>query len=1024
MVIRQSILILALISASGGVLRPADTRLSEPLSSLHQEVWRTEEGLPHNLVQALLRSRDGYLWAGTELGLARFDGVHFTVFDRNNTPELKANLVDALLQDREGAIWIGTAGGGVTRYAEGKFTTWTKRDGLSNDSISSLLEDTSGDIWIGTNGSGLNRFHHGQFSSYDTRDGLADNQVFALAKDRNGTLWVGTHNGLSRFANGRFRTYRTPDGLPHNHVRALLMDPAGVLWIGTNGGGLARYQNGSFKTLTRRDGLPSNSVVALNEAPDGDLWIGTLGGGLARLDTAGLSSYSKKNGLPIEDVWSVYYDRDQNVWLGTGGGGLVRLRRPPFVSYTKKNGLSDNVTLAVFEDHEANMWIGTNKGGLNRFRNGKFRSFGTKSGLADEMVLTACEGLDGSLWIGGRKGLNRWKDGKVETFTKANGLPDDIVTVLRVDHRGILWIGTRAGLSRFENHTFTTFTTDDGLSNNVVQALYEDRKHRIWIGTSGGGLDLLENGRFRVYDKRNGLPSDVVTAIYEDARGTVWIGTNGGGLVRLKDNHLSVLAAKDGLTDDAIFSILQDDEGNLWMSSNRGVFRSSLVALNDFADGRISRIPVVSYGTHDGMITAECNGGFQPAGWKSQDGRLWFPTMQGVVVTDPRKAISRVEKQSSVLEQLLADERQVQLLSDLRIPPGEGRLEFRFSALNLRSSRNINFRYRLENFDAGWIYAGQRRAAYYTNIPPGKYRFRVNATNEDGTWSSVESSLSLTLAPHFYQTFWFYALCGCSVVGAAVAIPLVRLRTLREHERVLERHVLERTVELRNEVEERQRAELESVKAKEAAERASHVKSEFLAHMSHEIRTPMNGILGMTRLALDSDLNPPQRQYLEIVHDASTSLLRVIDDILDFSKVEAGKLEIDCVDFCLREHIESALGSLAFLARQKGIGFTVSVDASVPAMVHSDPVRLGQIVINLAGNALKFTESGSITVQVKSEPLSESEILLAITVSDTGVGIPREKLTSIFEAFSQADSSTTRRFGGTGLGLAICERLV
>ena len=991
----------------------------------HQEVWRTEEGLPQNTVPAIVQSRDGYLWAGTELGLVRFDGLHFTVFDKNNTPELKSNVVDALVQDRRGNLWIGTVGGGLTRLKDGKFSTFTIRNGLSNDFISCLLEDPSGDIWIGTNGGGLTRLHDGHFRSYATEQGLADNQVFALAYGSDGALWVGTHDGLNRFSNGRFQTYRTSAGLPNNYVRCLFMTSSQTLWIGTYGGGLARFENGMFTTFTMRDGLTSNSVVSLGEEPDGTLWIGTLAGGLNRLSSGRFSSYTSANGLPSNDIWCIYYDKEQNLWIGTGGGGLVRLfSHSAFTSYDKTSGLSDEVTLPVFEDHEGSIWIGTNGGGLNRFRNGTFRSITLKDGLADDLVFTIGEGPDGALWIGTRKGLNRLKDGKLTTYTVKDGLPNNTVIVVYADREGAIWIGTRAGLSRLKDRQFTTFTTKNGLSNNIVQALYEDRKHRLWIGTAGGGLDVLENGRFQVFDTHHGLSNDVVLTIHEDARGVLWIGTDGGGLVRLKGGQFSTITTRDGLLDDAIFRVLQDNSGNLWMSSNKGIFRASLQALNDFAERRITRIPVMSYGVSDGMRTKECNGGFQPAGWKSRDGRLWFPTMKGVVVIDPRTLARNATQQLAFIEQVIADEHELPVQPGLEVPPGGGELEFHFSAPNLRAADRIHFQYRLKGFDTAWVHAGQRRAAYYTNIPPGRYRFEVVATNEDGTWSTITASLPLLLKPHFYQTLFFYALCAFAAAGAALAIHLTRIKSLRERERILEQHVQQRTVELRNEIAERERAELESVKAKETAEEANRVKGEFLANMSHEIRTPMNGILGMTQLALGGELNQENRQYLELVQDSAGALLRVIDDILDFSKVEAGKLELDRIDFVVRDSLEAALKPLSLQAQLKEIRLELSIDPDAPSVIKADPLRLRQIILNLVGNAMKFTDEGAVNVKVGCDSVTQSEALLHFVVSDTGIGIPSDKLASIFEAFSQADSSTTRKFGGTGLGLAICNKLV
>jgi signal transduction histidine kinase/CheY-like chemotaxis protein/ligand-binding sensor domain-containing protein len=995
-----------------------------PITQFRHDVWGTEEGLPQNTVPAIVQTRDGYLWLGTELGLARFDGLHFTVFDKTNTPELKSNSIYTLLQDRSGNLWIGTNGGGLTRYREGKFHSYGAREGLSGSVVVALHEDRSGALWIGTDGGGLNRFQHGRFTVYSTKQGLVDNSVFAIAEEPGETLWIGTHGGLSRLHRGRFKSFTSRDGLPADYVRCLHLARAGGIWIGTNGGGLARLHDGTFTTYKKEDGLAASAISSLLEDSLGSLWIGSIGAGLSRFSGGRFDAYGSKQGLSSDDVWSLYEGRDGSLWIGTGGGGLNRFETGKFTAYDTADGLSNDVVLPVYEDHEGAIWMGTNGGGVNRYYGGKFTQFTTREGLADDLVFTICEDRPGSVWIGTRKGLNHLENGRFKLYTVRDGLPSDKVLASYVDRRGIVWLGTRAGLSKYQDGRFINYTTANGLSNNFVLAIQEDRQGALWIGTGGGGLNRFKDGRFTVFNTAQGLSNGVVWTIHEDAQGILWAGTNGGGLNRLKNGKLTAFTTRDGLFDDAIFRILEDEAGNLWMSCNKGIFRVSKRELNDFADGEIRSLESISYGVADGMKSRECNGGFQPAGWRSRDGRMWFPTMKGVVVFDPGQAGTQAAPLPVRLEEVRVDGRPVDFLQSWRAPPGRGELEFRYAAIGFHSPQKIAFKYKLAGFDRDWVNAGTRRTAYYTNIPPGGYRFQAIARGPEGVWNTTGAEVSFTLTPHFYQTAWFYAICTLGVVGLGVAVHRARIRQLHENEKVLARHVEERTIELRKEIAERERTEQDLVKAKEAAEQASRVKSEFLANMSHEIRTPMNGVLGMTELTLETDLSEDQREYLNMARSSAESLLTVINDILDFSKIEAGKMDLDTVDFELCDLLEETARSLALRAGQKGLELACDFRPGLPHAVHGDPTRLRQVVLNLLGNALKFTEHGEIVLAAGCEARDDHDCELHFVVRDTGIGIPPEKQKLIFEAFSQADSSTTRRFGGTGLGLAISSRLV
>jgi signal transduction histidine kinase/ligand-binding sensor domain-containing protein len=772
------------LAARGREPEPTPER---PSASYHSQTWTTEQGLPGDTVRAITQTRDGYLWVATQAGLARFDGVRFKVFGKQNEPAFRTDECNVLLEGSDGSLWVGTIGGGLMRYRDGRFETYGRAEGLPTDVINGLYEDREGRLWI-TSYEALTLFEGGRFKTFGAADGGASVYATPFREDAEGRVWCFRSRGFNVSNRGTLLFYK--DGELHAGEDAARLSPFG---FGSNisafaGRGDSFWVNDTAsRTLSRFDGVTGASTRVTYEADAtpltghedsrGELWFASARQEV-RLAREGRVLVVTEGAWPGGGINALYADREGDLWVGSSGG-LTRLRPMPFRAYTTAEGLSNETAWTIFEDSRGDLWVGTNNG-VNRLREDKFNVYGARDGMAATGAVSVAEDKEGRLWFASTLGLTSYDGSEFQTYARREGLLNENVRGVYADSRRRLWVGTVGGLHLFQDGKFRAFTTGDGLSHNNVLFIYEDKSANIWVGTPAGLNRLRDDGRFDVFTKRDGLGSDIVISAREASDGSLWFGTVGGGVARLREGKFVSVTSAAGLGDDTVTVILEDGAGDLWMGSTRGVLRVSLKELNAFADGRAKSVSCVAYGKADGLPTTDCSGGTQPAGFRSRDGRLWFPTSKGIAVVDPA-ALRRNQLPPPVVVESLVVDREPRSLDAgaVELQPGSRAVEFHFTALSFVDPSKVKFRYRLEGFDRDWVEAGARREAFYTNLPPGAYRFRVIASNDDGVWNERGAELSFRLRPYFYQTVWFYLLCALVAAGLMWVVHRVRVRQLR-----------------------------------------------------------------------------------------------------------------------------------------------------------------------------------------------------------------------------------------------------
>jgi ligand-binding sensor domain-containing protein/signal transduction histidine kinase len=791
-------------SESNGVI----SRLSRGEQPVTFHSWQREQGLPQNSVRAMAQTSDGYLWLGNDDGVVRFDGVRFVSFGLREG--LNSGPVQTLFGDSAGALWIGTSGGGLSCWKGGKFTTFTMRDGLPSDSITALAEDNEGRLWVGTeaglvvrNGSPLS--DAGEFKG---------KMITTLFKDSTGTMWVGAAGaGIFHFQGGHFLPLTAPAierSLQDPHC--LMVDRKGRIWVGA-GDDLVLCRDGSQWQPYRISSHQTKLYIStLAEGPDGTIWAGSASEGLFQFKDGKIQAINASSGLSDNLTESLLVDREGGLWVGTHGG-LNRLHPRNLFAFGQKEGLGYGAVQSLAEIAPGTIWAGKTSGGLYVWEGGNFRHLAAAGlSLGGPQVNSLLMATDGSCWVAGAKGLLHFKDTKsvldhVELYAGLHG------TALAEDREGGIWVGSHEGeVWRCWRGTWTA--ESNHWHTHPITVIGLDRDGWMWIGSEGGGLDRFKGEQHSHFDKQGGLLSDLIRTLYLDDQGVVWIGTAGAGLSRWRDGHIATFTTREGLPDNTVSQILEDHEGRLWLGSDRGIACVSKNELEKLAAGKIPAIYPLVYGRTEGMLSEECTGGFSPAGLKSRSGLLWFTTLKGIVVVDPRPHIADTAAPTVVLEEVLLDgvpdpEFRVpeptpvtRIKNDgskepasemLHISPGKHRIEFRYTGVSFDSPERVRFRYRLDGLDTDWLEVGTRRSALYNYIPPGHYAFRVAACNADGPWVETGVVLALTVLPHFWQVWWVVLLAAfgtlISVAGA------VRVMEKRKSQQRLKRLEQEKALE-------------------------------------------------------------------------------------------------------------------------------------------------------------------------------------------------------------------------------------
>lgn len=975
---------------------------------------KEEQGFNDN-IYALAITNEGFIWLGSTDGIMRFDGIEGTLYNRHNVRAMTEDDCTVLYVGSDSTLYAGLFNGLLLGYQNGIFRTIGTRETFQNSSITAICEIGPGQLCIVPDGKGIVILKDDQATYFNVSSGLMSDEVNAVCGGSKQELWVATDRGLCKIERGRVHSLSMGGRAPDPVITSMTAEPSGKIWLGGNDGSLWSYDGGKFTRIEPAGYKGGFMVKSFCLSRDGKaLWIGTSGDGLYRFELKSntMLRFCSQNGLGSDLVECIAEEKGGSLLVGTQGGGLSRITRNRIHFYTPADGLQDQPVMGIGINRDGEILIGHENGRITAFRNGVFSDFTRELGIPGMPVFSIAFGPENQKLAATVGALVIYEKGRRNIDRQCQGLGNSLFHALFFDCEGTLWAGTDAGIYRVKNKQRSMLTLAQGLTDDRIFCFMEDYKKRIWIGTQEGGISVFDKGKITGITTKNGLSDNMVLALYEDRDHFVWVGTGHNGLNRIDPRNGDIRSLNDLIGEPTISYITGDEQGRLWIGTGDGIYSLFLAEVSGYLNGTVSKPRVFFVGKDDGMISSACTGGVFPAGALTRDGKIWFSTDKGIAEIDPIKMEQPAESTEAVISELICNRDTFFLHQPVKLPAGVIHLEIRFTAPSMDSPEKLKFRYKLEGYDKVWSAGTGMRFAHYTKVPPGKYTFKLEVSDRNGQWSGSQTAITFSVAPFFYQSWWFILLCILAALMVLYGIVKFRIRQIRDRE--LELLVAKRTDEIRrlNENLEQQ------VNDRTAQLTVTNSELEaFTYSVSHDLRAPVRRIDGLVTALVEDygeKLGAEAGDLLAKIVESTRSIGQLIEEFLKLSRIARQELELTELD--LSRLVEDIFQKL----RQQDPERTVGVKIQPGLTVVADGSLVQIVIQNLLDNAWKYTckkADGFIEVGMT---IREGRSLYF--VRDNGAGFDMNHYQKLFVPFQRLHSDD--QFTGTGIGLATVKRII